>query len=95
MEKYIPFIFIYLAMINAYGLIICLIDKILAMRHKWRISERHLIVVAVIGGAVGIFIGMKLFRHKTKKPKFYITVPLFCLFWIAVATLLIYIYYFK
>ena len=42
------------------------IDKFKAQRGKWRISEKALLVSSFIGGAVGGFLAMQLFRHKTK-----------------------------
>lgn len=42
------------------------VDKQRAMHHKYRISEKKLFLVALIGGAIGGTIGMYLFRHKTK-----------------------------
>jgi uncharacterized membrane protein YsdA (DUF1294 family) len=42
------------------------VDKFKAQRGKWRISEKALLVSSFIGGAVGGFLAMQLFRHKTK-----------------------------
>ena len=42
------------------------IDKFKAQRGKWRISEKALLISSFIGGAVGGFLAMQLFRHKTK-----------------------------
>ena len=42
------------------------VDKFKAQRGKWRISEKALLISSFIGGAVGGFIAMQLFRHKTK-----------------------------
>ena len=42
------------------------IDKFKAQKGKWRISEKALLVSSFIGGAVGGFLAMQLFRHKTK-----------------------------
>ena len=50
------------------------IDKYKATHKKWRIPEATLIGAAVFG-VFGALAGMKFFHHKTKKPKFYITVP--------------------
>jgi uncharacterized membrane protein YsdA (DUF1294 family) len=41
-------------------------DKFKAQRGKWRISEKALLISSFIGGAVGGFLAMQLFRHKTK-----------------------------
>ncbi|MGM9941304.1 MAG: DUF1294 domain-containing protein [Bulleidia sp.] len=46
------------------------IDKRKARKHAWRISETTLIVLSLIGGGIGGFIGMKVFHHKTRKMKF-------------------------
>lgn len=66
--------------INLYGLIIMNIDKRKARQQQWRISEGHLWIVAIIGGAIGIFFGMRLFRHKTKHAAFKYGVPLIIAF---------------
>ncbi len=52
------------------------LDKSFAKKGRRRISEKALIFWAVIGGSIGAFLGMQIFRHKTKKPKFKI-VPVF------------------
>lgn len=70
------YLYLYLIIINALGLILMLVDKQKARRGAWRIPERTLMSVAAIGGSLGSFIGMQLFRHKTKHPKFYIGIPL-------------------
>lgn len=54
-------------------------DKHLARQQKRRVPERTLLLVAVPGGALGALLGMVLFHHKTKKPKFVFTVPLLLL----------------
>jgi len=51
------------------------LDKNFAKRRMWRISESVLLGTAVLGGSVGAYIGMHIFRHKTKKPKFYVGIP--------------------
>lgn len=66
---------LYLLIINAAGLLLMLIDKRRAKKNLWRIPEKTLITVALIGGSIGAYAGMKLFRHKTKHSKFYIGIP--------------------
>ena len=65
----------YLLIINAAGLVLMLTDKLKAKKNAWRIPEATLMGVAAIGGSLGVYAGMQLFRHKTKHPKFYIGVP--------------------
>lgn len=52
-----------------------LIDKQKARRKLWRIPEATLIGVAVIGGSIGSLLGMHIFRHKTRHPKFTVGIP--------------------
>ena len=72
----IPVILFYLLTINAVGFVIMLADKRKAQKNQWRIPEATLITVALLGGSVGSLAGMRLFHHKTRKPKFYIGIPL-------------------
>ena len=51
------------------------IDKYRAIRGDWRISERRLLIYAVFG-APGALAGMLVFRHKIRKLKFILLVPL-------------------
>lgn len=65
----------YLLIINFIGFIIMLIDKQRAVHKEWRIPEKNLIGISIIGGAVGMLLGMSVFRHKTKHIKFTFGVP--------------------
>ena len=67
---------VYLIVINAFSLLLMLIDKQRAKKNLWRISEGTLIGVAALGGSLGCLLGMRFFRHKTLKPKFFVGVPL-------------------
>ena len=69
------YIFAYLLLINAVGFIIMLIDKQKARKNLWRIPERTLLGIAILGGSIGTLLGMHLFRHKTLHLKFTIGVP--------------------
>lgn len=51
------------------------IDKKKAQNKKWRIKESTLFLVAAIGGSLGTYAGMELFRHKTKHAKFTLGLP--------------------
>lgn len=65
----------YLVTINALGFLIMLADKEKAKKSLWRIPEATLLTVAALGGSIGCLAGMKVFHHKTRKPKFYIGIP--------------------
>lgn len=70
------FLVLYLITINAAGLLFMLTDKIKAERGAWRISEATLMTIAAIGGSFGSYLGMQLFRHKTRHAKFTVGVPI-------------------
>ncbi|MBO4681061.1 MAG: DUF1294 domain-containing protein [Clostridiales bacterium] len=50
-------------------------DKAKAKKGKWRIPEKTLLLFAACFGGLGAFLGMKVFRHKTKHTSFRILVP--------------------
>lgn len=65
----------YLTIINIIGFFSMGIDKYKAVHHKWRIPEKTLFIIALMGGSAGSIVGMQLFRHKTKHPSFFIGMP--------------------
>ncbi|MBQ8968205.1 MAG: DUF1294 domain-containing protein [Bacteroidaceae bacterium] len=67
---------IYLVVINVVAFFLYGIDKLKAKHSKWRISEAALLGVAVLGGSVGAWLGMKVWHHKTLHKKFKYGVPL-------------------
>ena len=66
----------YLLLINATAFLIMCVDKLLAKKQTRRVPERTLLLFAALGGSFGSLLGMMIAHHKTRKPKFYITVPL-------------------
>ena len=68
-------VIIYLLSINLIGIFAMYIDKRKAKYGKWRISEKTLIFIALLGGAIGTIAGMYWFRHKTQKLKFTLGFP--------------------
>ena len=68
-------ILIYLLIINIIAFLAMLIDKKKAEKGKWRIKESTLLILALIGGSIGAIAGMYTFHHKTKKPRFFIGIP--------------------
>ncbi len=70
------------ALVAVYNLIVFCVygyDKRCAIKDKWRVPEKVLIGLALFGGSVGAYLGMMVFRHKTKHTKFTVLVPLFLL----------------
>ena len=65
----------YLAAINVITFLIYGIDKWKAKKQKWRISESTLLILAVIGGSMGAWIGMKTWHHKSLHKKFKYGIP--------------------
>ena len=73
------YLVLYLGIINAFAFASMLIDKRKAQKKAWRISEAVRMTVAAIGGSLGVLLGMYAARHKTRKPKFSIGIPLILL----------------
>ena len=65
----------YLIAINVVTFFMFGIDKVKAKRSKWRIREAALLGLAVLGGSVGAWLGMKVWHHKTLHKKFRFGVP--------------------
>ena len=57
---------LYIVCVSIVGFALMGIDKNRAKRHEWRIPEKTLFFVALIGGSLGTTVGMYTFRHKTK-----------------------------
>ena len=74
--NWIHIVLIYLAAINVVTFFLYGVDKWKAKRAKWRVSEAALIWMAVFGGSVGAWLGMKAWHHKTQHKKFTYGLPL-------------------
>lgn len=79
---------VYLCIINVLSFLFMLADKRKAIKNRWRIPERTLLTLCAIGGSLGGYLGMQLFRHKTKHPRFSIGVPVMLVVHIAVLVFL-------
>ncbi|MEN1934071.1 DUF1294 domain-containing protein [Paenibacillus sp. 102] len=66
---------IYFSMINVIAFSLMGLDKQKAKKKKWRTPESTLFLAAAAGGAVGAWIGMYVFHHKTHKSKFVFGIP--------------------
>ncbi len=77
----------YLLVVNLWGFVQMYMDKRRSERYYWRISEFSLFIPALLGGAVGCLLGMRLFHHKTQHLKFVIGMPLILVIHIAAVIL--------
>lgn len=65
----------YLLIINAAAFLLMLADKRKARQNSRRIPEATLMAVGALGGSLGAILGMRIFRHKTRKIKFFLGLP--------------------
>lgn len=85
-------IILVVTLVAMYNLIVFCVygyDKRCAIKDKWRVPEKVLIGLAFLGGSVGAYLGMTVFRHKTKHAKFTVLVPLFLLIHIVLVVWLV------
>lgn len=75
--RYANILILYLAAVNLAAFIMFGADKRRAERKMRRLPEGQLLMAALLGGSLGALLGMAVFRHKTRKPRFYVLVPLF------------------
>ena len=73
----------YLLAINVVAFIMYGIDKYKAKKAKWRIPEATLLLLDVLGGSIGAWMGMKVWHHKTMHKKFKYGIPAILLIQIA------------
>lgn len=66
---------IYAAVINLVTFVTFVWDKRCAVKGRRRIPERTLITLALLGGSPAALLAMFTARHKTRKPKFFIGLP--------------------
>ena len=76
---------IYLAVINLLTFIVYGADKRRARRGKWRVPEKTLFLLPLLGGSIGALLGMRVFHHKTKHWYFVWGIPAILLAQIALA----------
>ena len=80
----------YLCIINTIGFFLMGIDKWKARNKQWRVAEKTFFAVSLLGGSLGTWIGMYVFRHKTKHQRFVILMPLICIVHVFLA---VYVFY--
>ena len=81
---------IYLAVINVVTFFMYGVDKWKAKKSKWRISEATLLIMAIMGGSIGAWLGMKTWHHKTLHKKFRYGVPTIIIIQLAIIGYLLY-----
>ena len=79
----------YLLAINIATFFLYGIDKYKAKKGRWRISEATLLLMAVIGGSIGAWVGMRIWHHKTMHKKFKYGIPVIIIFQVALAVYLL------
>ena len=90
--KLVYIIIIYLILINITGFAVMGIDKWKARKQAWRIPEKTLFLISILGGSIGSIAVMYTFHHKTKHWYFVIGMPLILIVQVA-ASCYIYISY--
>ena len=78
----------YLLAVNIASFLLYGIDKYKAKKGKWRISEATLLMMAVIGGSIGAWAGMRLWHHKTMHKKFKYGIPIIIILQVTIAVYL-------
>lgn len=76
---------IYLVVVNVATFFVYGIDKLKARRGRWRVPEATLLTLAAVGGSIGAWCGMRVWRHKTLHAKFRYGVPTIIIAQIALA----------
>ena len=66
---------LYVVIMNILGVAVMGIDKYKAQHKLWRIPEKTLFLVSILGGSIGTWAGMYLFHHKTKHWYFVVGMP--------------------
>ena len=84
-EWTLPAAAVYLAAINLAAFLTFGADKRRARRNAWRVPERTLFLLAVLGGSLGAILGMRAFRHKTRHWYFRYGLPAILLAQLALA----------
>ena len=90
--KLLHIVLIYLAVINVVTFFMFGIDKWKAKKSKWRVRETALLGLAVLGGSIGAWLGMKVWHHKTLHKKFKYGIPAIIIIQLVLSVYLIYEY---
>ena len=83
---------VWLAVINLLTFIVYGADKRRARKGKWRVPEKTLFLLPLLGGSIGALLGMRVFHHKTKHWYFVVGMPLILVCQAALAIYLVHLY---
>lgn len=89
-KGFLTVILSYFAFINLITFLISWGDKRASIKDRQRTPEATLFMLSALGGSIGMLLSMKIFRHKTKKYKFTLGIPI--ILFLQTATV-IYLYY--
>ena len=90
--NFLHIVLIYLAIINVVTFFMYGVDKWKAKKSMWRIRETALLGLAVLGGSIGAWLGMKVWHHKTLHKKFRYGVPAIIIVQLAIIGYILYEY---
>lgn len=88
MSVFVKAAIIYAIVMNIAGFLCMYVDKQKAVKHQWRIPEKTLFFIAILGGSIGCLLGMRICRHKTKHWYFVAGMPAILTLQIAAAVYL-------
>ena len=89
MSTWIKILLAYLALVNLLTFVLYGVDKRKAQKGAWRVPEKTLLLLPLLGGSVGGILGMQTFRHKTKHWYFKFGLPVMLVLQLALAAYLI------
>lgn len=79
-------------LVNSYAFGLMYVDKKRAGTELRRIAEKRLLRTAALGGSLGVYLAMRMFRHKTQKQSF--RRPFFALIFLQITLVSIALYLF-
>lgn len=91
LEQYKKALAVWLVIINFISVIVCMADKSRAKRGKRRVRESTLWALTLLGGGVGMYLTMRLIRHKTLHKSFMIGIPLIVILQIIALSCILYL----
>ncbi len=82
-------IILFILVINLISFCIMGWDKKCAINNNYRISEKEIFIISILGGSIGTLIGMIIFHHKTQKKKFQLGIPVILVIQIIISIIIL------